>query len=135
MTKQEWIDENLGAICDAYLEAAAWSTTDYKTERPLDDFNLPFSRSAEEKAEKDCLEFLEQLSLEDLLKTSEEPIVDRWSIRKMGHDFWLTRKEHGAGFWDGDWSDELGDKLTKLAESFPEKDLIRSGNNRYLVFI
>ena len=20
-----------------------------------------------------------------------------------GHDFWLTRNGHGAGFWDGDW--------------------------------
>ncbi|MBT2609907.1 hypothetical protein J7I97_16905 [Streptomyces sp. ISL-87] len=22
-----------------------------------------------------------------------------------GHDFWMTRNGHGAGFWDGDWSD------------------------------
>lgn len=22
---------------------------------------------------------------------------------RIGHDFWLTRNGHGAGFWDGDW--------------------------------
>jgi|TARA_R110000744_G_scaffold366338_1_gene475354 hypothetical protein len=24
---------------------------------------------------------------------------------RIGHDFWLTRNGHGAGFWDGDWND------------------------------
>ena len=37
-----------------------------------------------------------------------------------GHDFLLTRNGHGAGFWDGDWSDVNGaaDKLTMAAQSF-----------------
>ena len=24
---------------------------------------------------------------------------------RIGHDFWLTRNGHGAGFWDGGWND------------------------------
>ena len=34
-----------------------------------------------------------------------------------GHDFWLTRNGHGAGFWDGDWK-EHGDTLTQSAQAF-----------------
>lgn len=43
-----------------------------------------------------------------------------------GHDFWLTRNGHGAGFWDGDWDSvedngpEYGDRLTEAAEQFKE---------------
>lgn len=41
---------------------------------------------------------------------------DEWG--HAAHDFILTRNRHGAGFWDGDWHEPWGDKLTKLAESF-----------------
>jgi hypothetical protein len=37
-----------------------------------------------------------------------------------GHDFWLTRNGHGAGFWDGDWPEAQADVLTKGAEAFGE---------------
>lgn len=33
-----------------------------------------------------------------------------------GHDFWLTRQDHGAGFWDGDWPDGVGDALNQAAQ-------------------
>jgi hypothetical protein len=40
-----------------------------------------------------------------------------------GHDFWLTRNGHGAGFWDRGLG-ELGEKLTKAAKTFGGCDLI-----------
>jgi hypothetical protein len=40
-------------------------------------------------------------------------------LEQAGHDFWLTRNLHGAGFWDGDWP-EVGDKLTAISEQFGE---------------
>jgi hypothetical protein len=33
----------------------------------------------------------------------------------FGHDFYLTREGHGAGFWDRGLG-ELGDYLTKIAK-------------------
>lgn len=41
---------------------------------------------------------------------------------RAGHDFWLTRCGHGAGFWDGDWSCDTAtyQPLTKAAKSFGE---------------
>ena len=44
-------------------------------------------------------------------------------IGLAGHDFWLTRNGHGAGFWDGDWSEEAAAILTPAATAFGEFDL------------
>ena len=44
------------------------------------------------------------------------------NISHAGHDFWLTRNGHGAGFWDGDWP-LSGDKLDTACEQYPEIDL------------
>jgi hypothetical protein len=44
------------------------------------------------------------------------------SDSQAGHDFWLTRNHHGAGFWDGDYP-EHGDTLTKKSHEFGECDL------------
>jgi hypothetical protein len=41
-----------------------------------------------------------------------------------GHDFWLTRCGHGAGFWDGDWSEPHATALTGLAGKFGEVDIL-----------
>lgn len=41
----------------------------------------------------------------------------------FGGDLYLTAAGHGAGFWDGDWGDEAGDKLTEIAKAMPCGDL------------
>lgn len=40
-----------------------------------------------------------------------------------GRDFWHTRNGHGAGFWDGDWPKEAGERLTKAAKEYGEQTL------------
>jgi hypothetical protein len=40
-----------------------------------------------------------------------------------GHDFLLTRNGHGCGFWDGDWPEEAGERLTAAAEKCGEFNL------------
>lgn len=37
-----------------------------------------------------------------------------------GHDFWLTRNRHGAGFWDRGYPDEIGDALKEASQKFGE---------------
>ncbi len=44
-----------------------------------------------------------------------------WSDSEMaGHDFWLTRNGHGAGFWDGDWEEEAGQYMTETSKKMGE---------------
>ncbi len=41
---------------------------------------------------------------------------------QAGHDFWLTRCGHGAGFWDRGLG-EIGDRLTDAAHAAGNVDL------------
>lgn len=47
---------------------------------------------------------------------------DEWDY--AAHDFVLTRNHHGAGFWDGDWHEPWGDRLTTLAHSFGQLECL-----------
>lgn len=40
----------------------------------------------------------------------------------IGHDFWLTRNGHGAGFWDRGMG-YIGEQLTKACKAYPEVKL------------
>lgn len=67
------------------------------------------------RAEADCADFLCQCDESEL----DIGASDVSEFERAGHDLWLTRNRHGAGFWDGDW-DDRGDELTSIAHSFGE---------------
>lgn len=48
---------------------------------------------------------------------------------RAGQDFWLTRNDHGAGFWARGLG-ELGDRLTEAAKSFGEAHLYIGDDDR-----
>ena len=49
------------------------------------------------------------------------PRQEPWS--PAGHDFWLTRNRHGAGFWDGDYIEPYAARLTEAAHVYGSADL------------
>ena len=106
-------------IVDGYLDCMFWAETDQTNEQggnPLED-NYSFEdidAATLKSIETDCDKFLEQalVLVPDLLDKHEEEFI--------GHDFWLTRNGHGAGFWDGDYDKTMGELLTKLSHEFGE---------------
>ena len=87
------------------------------------------------QAEADCRAFLESavewriLPVVDFDGSIAWPYqgLDTSGAEQAGHDFALTRNGHGAGFWDRGLG-EVGDKLSKLAESYGECDwLLQDG--------
>lgn len=42
---------------------------------------------------------------------------------RLGHDIWLTRNHHGAGFFDHFYEDDMEKSLTKAAQDLKEVDL------------
>lgn len=75
---------------------------------------------------KDCAEFQAKHgdTIRAAIATGEVrcgPDFDAWG--HAGHDFWLTRCRHGAGFWDGDWPEPMAEALTEAAHAFGEVDL------------
>lgn len=108
-----------------YIIAALWAENDQSDPEtggdPLDDnFDI-------EDIVPECLAVM----IADCAKFQEENADDiatwedgEYTAEEMGgHDFWLTRNGHGAGFWDGDWEKEVGARLTKACEAFGKVDL------------
>lgn len=112
-------NHDIETVLDNYLIVALWSSVDPETEEPLDnDFSI-----------YDCSESFRQSSLEDIVnficlvgfEDMAEYLQDN-SLEQLGHDFWLTRNGHGAGFWDRGLG-QLGERLTKHAKWFGSVDL------------
>lgn len=107
-----------------YVTCAFWtSSTD--DDKPLDQVASEddLAPEAAEQMEADCTKFINENTA--LLLS----VMGKESATRAGHDFWLTRNHHGAGFWDRDLG-EPGDKLTKAAQAFPERSLIVGDNGK-----
>lgn len=123
--------ESLDAFTKAYITTALWSSNDEST----DDGGEPFDQNyglediapeALERMAADCAQF--QTENAGLLASAIEsgevvcgPDFDE--MGRAGHDFWLTRNGHGAGFWDGDWPQPYADNLATAAQAYPEVNL------------
>jgi hypothetical protein len=108
---------SLDAFTTAYITCALWSSTD----NARDDGGDPLDRN---------------YGPEDLtIATLREMIADCRSFQhdnaadlegldteQCGHDFWLTRNGHGAGFWDRGLG-ALGDRLSDASKPYGSVDL------------
>jgi hypothetical protein len=104
---------HLETFTAAYITCALWSSTDDNDE-PMDDTYGVDDIAPETLAtiHADCSKFFD--AHRDVVMTS---------LTSAGHDFWLTRNGHGAGFWDGDWAEPDATELTASSEAFGQVDL------------
>lgn len=107
-TTHDW---KLKKLVTAYTECALWSSTDEDGE-PLDTGEPELAPETQATFTRDMLNFWDYC---------DETLGDSWhdalSLEQIGHDFWLTRNGHGAGFWDRGLG-ELGRKLSDAAKTF-----------------
>ena len=113
----------------AYIECALWSSVDYETDEPLDENHDIYDLAPEtlNAMIADCADFQQAASalLDELTdpRTGENlTAIAADPDDQHGHDFWLTRNGHGAGFWDRGYG-PTGDKLTDLAKAWGSVDL------------
>lgn len=104
----------MDAFLRGYLECALWSSTDNADESggaPLDEnYGIDdFAPEALEAAKADC-EAFQEANADDLEATGADD-------DQNGHDFWLTRNRHGAGFWDRGYG-EVGERLSEAARVY-----------------
>lgn len=120
--------ESLDEFTRGYVECALWLLDPESTSGRFDDAEdaFPALDSATLTAMvSDCRDFrdlIAQLIEEnhaDLDGCDENPVtlIDD-NQGQAGHDFYLTRNRHGAGFWDGDWPSVEGKLLTKWSHTF-----------------
>lgn len=94
----------------AYIRCALWSSND-EDDTPLDSTYKVSDLHADalRRMVEDCRKF-----------QAEHGKLFCGHERRAGHDFWLTRNGHGAGFWDGDWPEPAATELTEAAKRYGE---------------
>jgi hypothetical protein len=111
---EEWGDI-LHPFMDGYLAAALWSSFD-EAENPLDDkySTEHLSEHAIRTSVKESVDFI-KANAKDMEASGAPP-------EQHGHDFWLTRNGHGAGFWDRGYG-AVGDRLSEAARPYGEVNI------------
>lgn len=106
-------------MLDAYIKCALWSSYDTLTDDDGDEYQESLDYYELAEGVRDEL-------AKDLLAFVTDPAVSRdlegLSDSQIGHDFWLTRNGHGAGFWDRGLG-QRGDRLTKATKPYGEVNL------------
>jgi len=121
---------SLETFIRAYVECALWSSTDNSDEtggEPLDKNYTADDIAPEARAtmEADCASFYNDPANQEALAL--------WDDSQAGHDFWLTRNGHGAGFWDrftGGEEEKAGEHLTKASKPYGSCDLYVGDDGR-----
>ena len=109
--------DDLDKFTIGYIACALWSSTDGNQE-PLDNnYNIEdIAPNTLQGMVEDCADF--QAKNAELLAA-----ISGYGHREQaGHDFWLTRNRHGAGFWDRGL-DAIGELLTKSSHAYGTVDL------------
>lgn len=111
----------------AYIEAALWSSvndrhySDPSESESLDSSGYELAPETVAGMRADCQAFWAQhqktILACDLLRGESDEVA------MAGHDFWLTRCRHGAGFWDGDWPEPQATALTEASHGCGEVTL------------
>jgi len=128
----------------AYLETALWSSNDTIDDEDvsLDGYDIGDIDDDTKTALLDEFKrfFDEAIALPVDPTDEDSDRLNEWiyefngpefdGYERLGHDFWLTRNGHGAGFWDRHWKTniqgfdvDMGDRLTTLASSYGTCDL------------
>jgi len=113
----EIYDEWMGKAFYAYLDALMWSESDPDNPVPLEDLfdidDIPVQDRLilREEFENFCFD-----NWEDLFDMDPE---------QAGHDFALTRNDHGTGFWDRGLGAQ-GDRLSKACQPYGSIELADS---------
>lgn len=102
---------------DAYVECALWASTDtlpgHEDEEPvcLDSLDTTIHPDSLAVLRAQCDEFI-AANTADLEEALNLYTVGDWTpSAQAGHDLWLTRNGHGAGFWDRGIG-EVGERLS-----------------------
>ena len=107
------LDLELDQFTHAYMECALWASSDDNCDSldescDVDDISEPVRKAMIQ----DCQQF--QKDNKELLEQAYQH--GSYDAEHAGHDYWLTRNHHGAGFWDRGLG-EVGDALTKAANA------------------
>lgn len=125
----------LGHFMDGYIKCAFWSSTHPDDDEPLDENYGWEDLTSEAQLQffEDCVTFMEAHAETIKDELEAKPVLEvpdiHYKFEQAGQEFWLTRNRHGAGFWDGDWSEAVGKLLTDYSHQCGECNLYPIDND------
>lgn len=111
-------EDDVDAFTRGYIEAVKWLEKKYNEDgTEEEDACETISMEALLEIKADCADF-QEANAEDLKAAYEKY---RYCEEYAGHDFYLTRNHHGAGFWDRGLAD-VGERLSKACKPYGSTD-------------
>lgn len=123
-------DDFARKIMLGYLEAALWTEEERLGQEYDDlDFNVHnFTEDAEIDVYEDIRKFISVLSE----KTIAFLKADGIEPSQIGHDLWLTRNGHGAGFWDRGLDEEITKDIMDSVKNLKELNLFVGDDGKFV---
>lgn len=114
--------DQIDAAYDALIECALWSSSAYG---PTDqDDPIPCDELHDESDIDDAILAELRADVRAYIEDNEADLeASGLTAEQIGHDFWLTREGHGAGFWDRGLPTDLGRRLTDAARVYGSVEL------------
>lgn len=107
-----------------FIKALFFSETGEPEDEALQEVSFEeLAPEALKKIQTDCTAFA-KANQSDLAAARKQKPGDCTALR-AGEDFCYTRNGHGTGFWDGDWPEPYGKRLTQAAHTYPDLNLYR----------
>ena len=145
---------DINQILKGYIDAAIWTeeerlTDDYKSEYGYEEDNdneddelerlikvsanlnkKPFESFTKEDIEPNSLikAYTDIKKFLDLAGDSVIEAIEENGLEQLGHDIWLTRNGHGAGFFDRSYGDDNEKRLTQAAKALKEVTIYINDN-------
>jgi hypothetical protein len=120
--------EELDAFTRAYVECALWLADENPAPGEWARFEEFYPRLSEEALQEmieDCRQF--QADEKNLLEITYQ--YSGYEVSQAGHDFYLSRNGHGAGYFDRGLS-YVGDRLQKAARIWGTSELYEGDDGK-----
>lgn len=149
--------EEIKEILKGYLEAAIWTEEERLNSEYSSDYDEVFNDDDDDDSISDIDKLVklsanmnnkgidkfskEDIEVDSLIKTytdikqfltmvgnNVDVAIDENGLQQLGHDIWLTRNRHGAGFFDRGYDDEIEKLLMDASHKLGEVDLYINDN-------
>jgi len=123
---------NIARIVDSYLECALWTEEDNLEEDDDNDYKEIYGDNEDSELKKivpdvdinihnfsDDSKITAYLDIKKFLELAGDAVNDI-SESDLGHDIWLSRNGHGAGFFDRGYDNDIEKRLMDAAEALGE---------------
>lgn len=123
------IEHDIDNIVSSYLEAVLFTERD--NEETIDDDDPEYDEDSDnvrypfnDKNEDDFSDDAKKQAYYEIawFIDSAGSAIDDITDESIGHDIWLTRNGHGAGFWDKGYDSDIEEVLEQLSKELGSTD-------------